>query len=95
MSNKIEFSPEIIQYLPMYLGITIKDFSELQNFKYSRMYLYNVVTAKMVITPMLNDELNRVWNKLGLEYADLENVYKLSLLISTGNNKLKQNNKRK
>ena len=86
----IKFSPEIVQYLPAYLGISIQRFVKVSNFKYSKMYLYNVIQGHAVLNAQLNEELNLAWDKLGLEFEDLDNIYQMSLLVNEGNSKLQK-----
>lgn len=85
----IKFSPEIVQFLPQYLGISIQKFVKVSKFKYSKMYLYNVIQGHAVLNHQLNEELNLAWDKLGLEFEDLDNIYQMSQLVKEGSEKLK------
>lgn len=85
----IKFSPEIIQFLPHYLGISVQKFVKVSKFRYSKMYLYNVIQGHAVLNSQLNEELNLAWEKLGLEFEDLDNVYALASLVHDGQKKLK------
>lgn len=85
----IKFSPEIVQFLPQYLGLSIQKFVKVSNFKYSKMYLYNVISGNAVLNSQLNEELNLAWEKLGLEFEDLDNVYAIAQLVHEGQKKLK------
>lgn len=86
----IKFSPEIVQFLPQYLGISVQKFVKVSKFKYSKMYLYNVIQGHAVLNQQLNEELNLAWDKLGLEFEDLDNIYQLSMLVQEGQEKLQQ-----
>lgn len=89
MYNRIVFSPELIEYLPLYLGTTLKDISNRPDFKYSLQYLSNSVNGYCQIAEPLQEELNKLWNKLGLDNTDLQNIYQLINLVETGSYKYK------
>lgn len=86
----INFSPELIELLPQYLGINIQKFVKVTDFKYSKAYLYNAIKSYCIINNQLNTELNKAWDMLELNSDDLENIYSLSTLIKEGNSKLEQ-----
>jgi len=87
MYNRINFTPELIQYLPLYLGTNLKEISARADFKYSIQYLSNSINGYCVISESLHDELNSLWNKIGLDNTDLQNIYLLINLVETGSQK--------
>jgi len=86
----IKFSPEIVQFLPQYLGLSVQRFIKVTGFKYTKGYLYNVISSHAVLNAQLDSELNKVWNELGLDFTDLENIYQISKLVKEGSDKLQQ-----
>lgn len=86
----INFSPEIIEVLPIYLGCTLKEIATKTNFKYTPMLLYNVVKGHAKLSLELNEELNRVYTvELGLNRNDLQELYTLVEIINKGKIKYK------
>jgi len=54
------------------------------------MYLYNAIQGYAVLNQQLDQELNKAWEKLGLDYTDLDSIYELARLVKEGNSKLQQ-----
>lgn len=86
----INFSPELINILPVYLKTRWKSLAKQVSFKFTIVYLYNSITGKALASSQLNDELNRIWSDLGLDNDDLENLYTLLAVIETGSVKYKK-----
>lgn len=73
----IKFSPELIEALPQYLGMSRNQFIKQYNLPYSKAYISYVSQGIKPVSKELNSEYNRVWNELGLTYEDLNKIYQL------------------
>jgi uncharacterized protein YoxC len=83
---EIRFTPELLIALPIYLGSTLAELSK--NIAYGKHYLYKLADNVNPITEKANAGLNRMWNDLGLDYNDLNNIYVLIKLIEEGKSKI-------
>ncbi|MDD3172468.1 MAG: hypothetical protein PHF63_02155 [Herbinix sp.] len=80
----IQFSPELVEVFPLYLGMTLRRFVKSNNFKYSLAYMSYVTNGHRPVTQEFNTELNRIFKQYDLDFTDLENMYALVELIESG-----------
>jgi hypothetical protein len=86
----IQFSPNVIKILPLYLYSNWQQLIRESKFRYTKSYIYNCITGKSLISHQMNMELNILWNSLELDYSDLENIYTLINIAEVGNIKYKK-----
>lgn len=87
---EIQFSPNVIATLPMYLDTNWEQLIKLSGFRYTKSYIYNCITGRSLISQQMNTELNLLWEALGLDYEDVEAIYKINDLMAIGDSKLEQ-----
>lgn len=81
---KVVFSAELLNALPIYLGISRNKFIEQYNLKYTKGYISRLVKGDKPLTDEFQAELNRIWNdELGLTFENLEEIYQLIKTINS------------
>lgn len=84
----INFSPELLEVLPIYLGCTLKEVATKTDFKYTYMLLYNICKGHAKLSIECNIELNRIYTDVfKLNRTDLQELYKLIEIINKGKKK--------
>jgi len=87
----IQFSADILKVFPLYLGKTWqKLIEESPDFPFQKTFIYNCINSRANISNNLNNELNKLWNELSLDYSDLTQLYLLVDIINSGSMKVKQ-----
>lgn len=84
----INFSPELIEVLPIYLGCTLKEIAVRTDFKYTYMLLHNIIKGHAKLSKEVNAELSRLFTDVyKLNRNDLQELYKLIEIIGKGKKK--------